>query len=74
MRVDLAVVYLTDAKTDPTVPVLFTVPVGEAPPVRYPAALVDGRSTQAAARFLAFLRTDEAGAVFTAAGFRLPPR
>jgi molybdate transport system substrate-binding protein len=73
-RADLAVVYLTDARTEPTVPVLFTVPASEAPPIRYPAALVVGRLQNHAARFLAFLQEPDARAVFLAAGFGVPAR
>lgn len=70
-RVDAAVVYVTDAATEPAVPVLYRVPAADAPPIVYPVAVVDGPRSAAAARFVAFLRTPEAGAVFTAAGFGL---
>jgi molybdate transport system substrate-binding protein len=73
-RADLAVVYATDARTAPGVPVLYTVPLGDAPPVRYPAAVVDGPHRAAAERFLAWLRGPDAGSVFTAAGFGLAGR
>ena len=73
-RADLAVVYLTDARTEPTVPVLYTVPLADAPPVVYPAAVVEGPHQAAAQRFLDYLRGAEAGAVFTAAGFGLAGR
>lgn len=73
-RVDAAVVYATDARTEPSVPVLFTVPVAEAPPVRYPAAVVSDRQRPAAGRFLAYLQGPEARAVFVAAGFGVAGR
>jgi molybdate transport system substrate-binding protein len=73
-RADLAVVYITDTRTDPTVPVLFMVPRDEAPPISYPAALVMGRHQDQAARFLAFLQDAEAENVFRAAGFGIPGR
>ena len=73
-RADLAVVYRTDARTEPTVPVLYTVPLTDAPPVRYPAAVVEGPNRAAAQRFIDYLRGAEAGAVFTAAGFGLAGR
>jgi molybdate transport system substrate-binding protein len=73
-RADAAVVYATDARTEPSVPVLYVVPPGDAPPVRYPAAVVDGPRRAAAERFLAWLRGADAGAVFTAAGFGLAGR
>lgn len=73
-RVDAAVVYATDARTDPSVPVLWSVPVGDAPPIRYPAAVTSDRQRAAAAKFLAYLQTADAGMVFQAAGFGLAPR
>jgi molybdate transport system substrate-binding protein len=73
-RVDAAVVYATDARTEAAVPVLFRVPPADVPPIVYPAAVVEGPNRAAAARFLAYLRSPEAGAVFEAAGFGLARR
>jgi len=73
-RVDAAVVYATDARSEPTVPVLYRVPAGDAPTIVYPAAVVQGRNRVASERFVAFLRSAEAGAVFQAAGFGLAAR
>lgn len=73
-RVDAAVVYATDARSDPSVPVLFRVPAGDAPPIIYPAAVVRGPRQTAAERFVAFLRSPEAGSVLQAAGFGLAAR
>lgn len=73
-RVDAAVVYATDARSAPSVPVLWAVPVSDAPPIRYPAAAVSDRQRPAAERFLTYLRGGEAGAVFLAAGFGLAGR
>ena len=73
-RVDAAVVYATDARNEPSVPVLFRVPAGEAPPIIYPAAVVQGPNRVAAERFVAFLRSPEAGTVLQAAGFGLAAR
>ncbi len=70
-RADAAVVYLTDARTEPSVPVLFAVPPPEAPPIRSPAAVIAGGNQAAAARFLAYLRSADAAPVFKAAGFGL---
>ena len=53
---------------------LYTVPLTDAPPVRYPAAVVEGPNQAAAQRFLDYLRGTEAGAVFTTAGFGLVGR
>ena len=47
-----AVVYATDAATEPSVPVLYRVPVADAPPIRYPAAVVAGPQQAAAQRFV----------------------
>ncbi|MEZ5292713.1 MAG: molybdate ABC transporter substrate-binding protein [Vicinamibacterales bacterium] len=73
-RADLAVVYDTDARTDPEVPVLYRVPEAAAPPIRYPAAVTHRRQAAASAKFLAYLSGDEAAAIFTAAGFGLARR
>jgi molybdate transport system substrate-binding protein len=70
-RVDAAVVYATDARTETSVPVLFRVDPRDVPAIVYPAAVVVGPNRVAAERFLAYLRSPEAGAVFTAAGFGL---
>ena len=72
-RVDAAVVYATDVTTEPSVPVLFRVDPRAAPANIYPAAVVVGPRQAAAARFLAYLRSPDAGAVFRAAGFGLAP-
>ena len=73
-RVDAAVVYATDAATDPSVPVIYRVPVADVPPIRYPVAVIAGPRQEAAQRFVAFLRSPESGAVFQAAGFGLAAR
>jgi len=73
-RADLAVVYDTDARTEPRVPVLYAVPLTDAPPVRYPAAVIEGPNQAAAQRFIDYLCGAEAGAVFTTAGFGLAGR
>jgi molybdate transport system substrate-binding protein len=70
-RVDAAVVYATDAAIEPLVPVLYRVPEAHAPPIVYPAAVVRGPNQAAAARFVTYLRSTDAGAVFRAAGFGL---
>ncbi len=73
-RVDAAVIYATDARSEPSVPVLFRVPASDVPPIVYPAAVVKGPNRVAAERFVAYLRSAEAGAVFRAAGFGLAAR
>jgi molybdate transport system substrate-binding protein len=73
-RVDAAVVYVTDAASEPSLPVLYRVPPADVPSIVYPVAVIDGPRRDAAARFVAFLRSADAGAVFEAAGFGLAPR
>ena len=71
--VDAAVVYATDAAGVEGVRVLWRFPEGSHKPVRYPsAALADADNPEGAARFLAFLRTEEAQAAFRAHGFTTP--
>jgi molybdate transport system substrate-binding protein len=65
----LGIVYATDAAVAPKVKVLAVFPGDAHPPIVYPAALVQGRATPAAARFLAYLKTPEAAAVFRKYGF-----
>jgi molybdate transport system substrate-binding protein len=73
-RVDAAIVYATDAATDPAVPVLYRVPAADAPPIVYPVAVVRGANEAAARAFVMYLQSGEAGAVFRAAGFGLATR
>lgn len=64
------VVYATDARVEPRVRVAFTFPADRHPPVVYPAAVVAGAASPAAARaFLDWCRGDEARATWQAAGF-----
>jgi molybdate transport system substrate-binding protein len=64
----LGIVYRTDAIADPAVVVVDTFPSSAHPPIVYPAALTAG-APPAADRVLAFLRGDEASAVFAKLGF-----
>jgi len=68
-RVDAGVVFATDARTAPDVVVAYTVPSADAPVIRYPAAVVRGPREADAARFVDFLSSPPARAVFEAAGF-----
>ena len=71
--VDAAVVYATDAAGVEGVRVLWRFPEGSHKPVRYPsAALANADNPEGAARFLAFLRTEEAQAAFREHGFTTP--
>jgi molybdate transport system substrate-binding protein len=71
---DAAVVYRTDANARASVAVAYVVPVGDAPAITYPAAIVaSSRAADRARRYLHWLRGPDASAIFTTAGFRLPP-
>lgn len=65
----LGIVYATDALAEPQVSVIATFPENSHPPIRYPAALVTGRGTEAARDLLNYLFNPEAQAVFVRHGF-----
>ena len=65
------VVFATDARTTPDVPVAYAVPSADAPPIRYPIAVVRGAREADAARFVDFLFSPAARDLFTRAGFTL---
>jgi len=68
-NVDAAIVYRTDVS--PRVRVVYEVPSGEAPEISYPfAVLANAPEPQEARKFLAFLQSDEAQAIFAKYGFR----
>lgn len=72
---DAAFVYATDAPIAARAVVAFTVPAGEAPPIRYPGAVVTGGANAGGGRrFLRFLESDAGRALFTRAGFLVPER
>lgn len=67
---DAAIVYHTDIATAARAREALLVPAADGPRIVYPAAIVRaGRNQQGGRRFLAFLRSPEATAVFTRAGF-----
>ena len=66
---DAGVVFATDAKTAPDVPVAYTVPASDAPPISYPVAVVKGARVEEAKRFVEFLFSPAARAIFEQAGF-----
>jgi molybdate transport system substrate-binding protein len=69
-NVDAGFVYQTDAALTKKCRIIFQVPAADAPPIRYPAALVHSSKQQVeAAKFLDFLRSDAARAVFEKYGF-----
>ena len=65
----LGIVYATDALAEPGVKIIARFPSGSHPPIVYPAALTAGSKSPDAAKFLTFLRSDAARAVFAARGF-----
>ena len=73
-RADAAIVYATDTRATPDVRVVYTVAAGEGPSIAYPAALVRGPREAEARRFLAYLQSAEARAIFEAAGFGVAAR
>jgi molybdate transport system substrate-binding protein len=69
-NVDAGLVYKTDAAISKKVRVIFEVPSGKVPEIIYPAALVkDAPQSEAAKKFLSYLASREAGAVFARHGF-----
>jgi molybdate transport system substrate-binding protein len=68
-RVDAGVVFATDARTAPDVVVAYRVPAADAPAIRYPVAVVRGPREAEAGRFVQFLTSPAARAIFEAAGF-----
>ena len=70
--VDAGIVYKTDVAVSQKVQIAFEVPWNDFSEIRYPVALVSGSTHEAAARrFLAFLSTETAAAVFRRHGFRV---
>lgn len=65
----LGIVYATDAAISAKVRVAGVFPEDLHLPITYPAALVEGKATPVAVRFLEFLKTNEAKAVFNKYGF-----
>jgi molybdate transport system substrate-binding protein len=64
----IGIVYETDARAEPKVKIIGTFPDGSHPPVTYPvAATVNGKAT--AVRYLSFLATPAAKAIFDRYGF-----
>jgi molybdate transport system substrate-binding protein len=65
----LGIVYLTDAKSEPKVKVVATFPATSHPPIVYPVALTTSAKGEAPAKFLNFLKGQEAKAIFAEQGF-----
>jgi len=68
----LGVVYATDAAVTDKVKVVGVFPEDCHPRIVYPVALVKGGETQVARRFMEFLKSGEARAVFAKYGFTTP--
>jgi len=64
-----AIVFATDAATEPMVKVIGTFPEDTHPPIRYPVAIATKSGNPAAVRFLAYLNSDPAIAVFREQGY-----
>lgn len=70
---DAAIVYRTDLSTSEHAREALVIPAADGPRIVYPAAVVRaGKNQEGGRRLLAFLRTPEAIAVFTRAGFIAP--
>ena len=69
-NVDAGFVYKTDAAISKKVKVAYEVPAADAPKISYPLALVkDAPQSEAAKRFITYLDSDAASAVFKQFGF-----
>jgi molybdate transport system substrate-binding protein len=67
----LGIVYGTDAAADEGVEIVDTFPQDSHPPIIYPAALTRGAQSDAAASYLAFLRSSAARSIFEQQGFSM---
>jgi len=65
----IGIVYETDAKIEPKVKIIGVFPEGSYPPVTYPVAATAATTNAAATRYLEFLRSGAAKAIFEKYGF-----
>jgi molybdate transport system substrate-binding protein len=65
----LGIVYQTDAKIEPKVKIVGVFPDGSYPPVTYPVAATASTSKADVSKYLAFLRSKQAKAIFEKYGF-----
>lgn len=73
-NVDAGIVYKTDALISKKVRIALEVPQADGPKISYPVALAkNGKNAEGAKKFLAFLATPEARAVFVKYGFIVAP-
>lgn len=73
-EVPAGVVYATDAAVAPKVRVAGVFPASSHPPITYPMALIAGQDNEAARSFHAFLKGEEAAAIFRRYGFSVLAR
>jgi molybdate transport system substrate-binding protein len=66
----LGIVYATDAAAEPAVKVVATFPASSHKPIVYPLALAASSANPAAPKFLSFLRSSAARAIFERQGFK----
>jgi len=65
----LGIVYLTDARAEPKVSVVATFPASTHPPIVYPFALTASSTSEAAAKFFAYLKGPDAAGFYKKQGF-----
>jgi molybdate transport system substrate-binding protein len=66
-----AVVFTTDALTDPGVSIVATFPDDSHPPIRYPVAILAKSGNPEAARFLDYSKSDPATETFRRLGYEI---
>jgi molybdate transport system substrate-binding protein len=69
----LGIVFDTDAATDPGVRIVGVFPSDSHPPIVYPVAVTSVSKNADAPRFLAFLRSADAKAIFERRGYAFLP-
>lgn len=67
-----AIVFTTDALTDPGVDIVMTFPDDSHPPIRYPVAILANSTSPDAGKFLDYLKSPAAAAVFKRLGYVTP--
>ena len=69
-----AIVFTTDALTDPGVEIVATLPEDSHPPIRYPVAILAKSANPDTARFLDYLLSPAAGDIFRRDGYVTPAK
>jgi molybdate transport system substrate-binding protein len=70
--VPLAIVFTSDALTDPGVAIVGTFPDDSHPPIRYPIAIVAKSTNPGATRFLDYVKSHAASEIFKGLGYTIP--